>query len=139
MSLAVLADAANVSGEGKLNILGIFTDVNPSRVPFVLPQAYIVAVLECPPAEAGLDKIVTYKLIDDEGRQVFTLEQTMTVPTPVRPGARTKINVVIGVGGLRFERTGDYQLSVLVSGEEKRSVPLLVNEPSAPEPLQEAE
>lgn len=42
VNLALLADYANVSQDGKLNIMGIFQEVNPPVLPFALPQMYLV-------------------------------------------------------------------------------------------------
>ena len=51
VTLAVLADYANVSQDGKLNIMGIFQEVNPPLLPFTLPQMYLVLSLTAGPAE----------------------------------------------------------------------------------------
>src|SRR5215217_3944288 len=49
VKLAVLADYANVSQDGKLNIMGIFQEINAPSLPFPLPQMFLVVPFE----EAG--------------------------------------------------------------------------------------
>ena len=63
VTLAVLADYANVSQDGKLNIMGIFQEVNPSEIPFVLPQMYLVLSLTAGPAEVGLARNIRIPLL----------------------------------------------------------------------------
>jgi hypothetical protein len=51
VTVAVLADYANVSQDGKLNIMGIFQEINATSLPFVLPQMYLVMSFSAgPPA-----------------------------------------------------------------------------------------
>ena len=51
VKLALLADYANVTAEGKLNILGIFDRINVVGVPAVHPQMHFILRLEAHPAE----------------------------------------------------------------------------------------
>ena len=46
VKLAVLADYANVTSDGKLNILGIFDRMNVLNLPAVHPQMNLVLRLE---------------------------------------------------------------------------------------------
>lgn len=133
VTLAVLADYANLSREGKLNVMGIFSNINPSKIPFNLPMAYIVTSFEASLAEVNTNKTVRLALIDVEGGELFGVEQELIVPQPPLPGVRPNMTGIMAVNNLRFEKSGDYQLSVLINGEEKRSVPLRVNEPTTGE------
>jgi len=45
ISFAVFADAANLSQEGKLNILGVFDAVQVSAFPSVHPRTHLVVRL----------------------------------------------------------------------------------------------
>ena len=42
VSFAIFADAANLSQEGKLNILGVFDAVQVGQTPTVHPRAHLV-------------------------------------------------------------------------------------------------
>ena len=53
VTLAVLADHANVSDQGKLNILGIFDRILASNFPAVHPQLHPVLRFSASPAERG--------------------------------------------------------------------------------------
>ena len=130
VTLAVLADYANVSQDGKLNIMGIFQEVNPPVLPFQLPQMYLVVSFEAGPAEFNSVKNIRIALLDSDGNERLALEGRVQVPRPPRPGSRAFINQTIGLNGVSFERAGDYEFAILIGGETRGRVALHVNEPS---------
>jgi hypothetical protein len=129
VNVAVLADYANVSQDGKLNIMGIFQEINPPVLPFQLPQMYLVLSFSAGPAEFETNRDIRVALLHSDGQEVLTLGAQMRVPRPNRPGSRAYINEAVGLAGVMFERHGDYAFSVLVGDDEKANVPLHVNEP----------
>ncbi len=128
-TLGVLADYANISQEGKLNIMGIFQEINPPVLPFTLPMMFLVLNFEASAAEFDTDKAIKVALLNADGKQLIGLEQTLRVPQSKRPGSRAYMSAVLGFAGAKFEQAGDYAFSILVGGEEKRNIPLHVNEP----------
>jgi hypothetical protein len=130
VNLAVLADYANVSQDGKLNIMGIFQEVNPPVLPFALPQMYLVVSFTAGPAEFDSVKNIRIALLDNDGNEMLALEGQAQVPRPPRPGRRPFINQVIGLNAVGFERSGDYEFSILIDGETRETVSLHVNDPS---------
>ncbi len=129
VTVAVLADYANVSQDGKLDIMGIFQEVNPPTLPFALPQMYLVLSFSAGPAEFGSVRNIRIPLLHSDGQEILVLEAQMQVPRANRPGSRAYINEAIGLAGVTFDRPGDYAFSVLVGDDEKATVPLHVNEP----------
>lgn len=129
ITLGVLSDYASVSQDGKLNIMGVFGEINAPVLPFVLPVMYLVLTFEASPAEVDSDKSLRVALLDADGNQIFAMEQPIKVPHPKRPGSTVLMNAVMALAGARFEKTGDYVFSILIGGDEKRRVPLHVNEP----------
>ena len=130
VNLAVLADYANVSQDGKLNIMGIFQEVNPPVLPFALPQMYLVISFEAGPAEFGSTKNVRIALLESDGSEMLALEGQTEVPRPPRPGSRAFMNQVIGLNGITFQQPGDYAFSILVGGETKETIGLHVHKPT---------
>ncbi len=131
VTLAVLADYANVSQDGKLNIMGIFQEINAVSLPIPLPQMYLVASFEAGPAEFDSQKQLRVVLLDNDGNEKLALEGQVQVPRPPRPGSRAYINEAIGLAGVPFDSAGDYAFAILVGGETKATVPLHVNDLSA--------
>lgn len=130
VKLATLADFASVTKEGKLNILGIFDQVNPPSLPYVHPNMYLVIIYNASPAESGVTKDVNVVMMDADGNQMISLQQQVTVPPPSHPGSRVQINQLMALAGVKFNTSGDYQFSVLIDNDEKGSVSLRVNEPA---------
>jgi hypothetical protein len=128
VNVAVLADYANVSQDGKLNIMGIFQEINAPELPLQLPQMYLVLSFTAGPAEFGLVRDIRVVLLHSDGQEVFALEAQMQVPNAARPGRRAYINETIGLAGVPFQQAGDYAFSILVGDDEKATVPLYVND-----------
>lgn len=136
VTLAVTCDYANVSQEGKLNILGVSLGVEPPFLPYQVPQLYLVISFEAGPAEFGTQKDARIALLESDGTEMLALEGPIPVERPDRPGSRAHINQVVALEGLAFEKSGDYAFHILVNGEEKRTVPYYVNEPQQQLPPQ---
>jgi hypothetical protein len=130
VNVAVLADYANVSQDGKLNIMGIFQEINPPFLPFPLPQMYLVLSFSAGPAEFDTDRNLRIALLHTDGQELLTLEAQMRVPRSKREGSRAYINEAVGLAGVVFERPGDYAFYVLIGDDEKAAVPIHVNEPA---------
>lgn len=126
-TLALLADAANVSQEGKLNVLGAFANINTRAVPTVHPNMTLVLRFEASAAEAGESKRVQALLLDADGarQEGAGFEARFEVPPP-QAGRRIRMHTIVNLVGTRFEREGDYQLAILINGDQKAEIPLSV-------------
>jgi hypothetical protein len=80
VKLAVLADFASITREGKLNILGIFDEINAPKLPVQLPIFYLVASYEAGPAEFETEKSTQIAVTDADGNVMVRLEQKITDP-----------------------------------------------------------
>ena len=139
VTLALLADYANVSGDGKLNIMGIFDTIFVDRLPAMHPQMQLIMRLEANPAEAGSKKKLEIKLMTADGRQVLSVaaEMGFELKDPSKPiGETMRADHIITLGNIRFDAPGDYQFAILVNDDEKCSVPVKVRlrqQPALPE------
>jgi hypothetical protein len=129
VKLAVLADHASISLEGKLNIMGIFDEINPPRLPVALPIFYVVVSYSTRATEFEADKNLEIALQTEDGRILVRLQQLVHVPRPPRPGARGTVNQVHALVGLPFEDEGSYQFVISVDGQPIGDIPLRVNAP----------
>lgn len=125
-----MADYANVSQDGKLNIMGIFQEINPPVLPFALSQMYLVLGFTAGPAEFGSVRKLRIPLLHSDGQEILAMEAEMPVPSARPPGSRAYINETIGLAGVTFPRPGDYAFSILIGDDEKATVPIHVNDPS---------
>lgn len=138
VGLALLADYANVTADGKLNILGLFDTIVADRFPAVHPQMQLIFQLEAHPSEAGKQKQVEVRLMTEDGRTVLAMSSDMALQLKdtLRPIAEMmKSQQIIGFHGVRFEKPGTYQFAILVNGDTKKTVSLKVQERKLPQAI----
>lgn len=126
IDLAVVADAANVSQEGKLNILGIFDTIWAREFPFRHASMVFVVRVGADFTEQGVHPMEV-RLVDADGEQIFSAEGPLQV-TGGTPGRAIKPHIVMGLSGVAFPRAGDYAFEILIDGRHMRSVPLYIVE-----------
>ena len=130
VTLAVAADYANVSSDGKLNIMGIFQELTPPSFPAVVPQMYLVLSWDAGPAEFGTERDVRITIMGpDPGEQNVSLNTRVVVPEALRPGERVVFNQILDIKGLPLLRSGPHAIYILLRDDEKARVPLYVREP----------
>ena len=130
VKLALVADGANVSREGKLNLLGIFDTLFARSFPTTHPQMQLVIRFEAAPAEAGSTRQVDIQLVADDGRVLFRLPGALTVPQRGF-GDAIRMDHVLTLNHVQFERPGRYRFDVLLDGQVAAAVPLQVEEVAA--------
>jgi hypothetical protein len=125
VNLAVLCDAANVSSEGKLNILGEFDSIQAASFPLVYPTMVLVVRLEAHPTEIGEHRL-KLQLIDADGADVVPpLEGEFETGAAPFPGVPVRTApIILQMHGVRFEAPGHYSFELLVDGHHLRSLPL---------------
>ena len=111
----VLCDFASLGEDGKLNLLGIFTDVRPPALPYVVMQMSVVVVYEVGPE--GLPEPfppLSISLRDPLGQPMFTVDTPVVVRPPRHPPApgRERVNHLTGFVGLQLPMAGEYQFEI---------------------------
>ena len=124
VAFALLADAANVSREGKLNVLGAFDRIYGSKFPLTWPRMVLVTRFVASAAEFGAEKSLEIVTLDADGKRLGGATGKMRVPT-AQSGRQLKINHVLPMT-VTFPAPGGYSIEILVNGESKATVPLEV-------------
>jgi hypothetical protein len=131
VTLALLADYANVTAEGKLNILGIFDRITVQELPAVHTQMHLVLRLEAAAADQNRSHNVEIRLQDPEGRSVLDVRGDL-VPHSV-PGRTSATNQILTFNNVQLNRAGSHAFVVRVDGAIRAEVPLGVEvAPSGP-------
>ncbi len=127
VALAVLADYANISREGKLNIMGIFDTIFSPQFPATHPQAQLIIRFEADISEAETKKSLEIRLIDEDGKTLMTVPGEMVLGK-AQAGEQLKSEGLVTMNNMVFPRAGRYEFKILVNGEHKATVPLKVLE-----------
>lgn len=136
--LLLAADHANVAQTGKLNVMGIFNDINAPTFPVRHPAMHLVVKLAAELGEFSQQRRVTVKLLDEDGVEMVNLGQDINLP--IRAGARRpEFNFIMELRDLVFPRPGVYEFAVYVDKDFKRSLPIYVHEARPPEQGAESE
>ena len=125
--LAVLADAANTTAEGKLNILGEFNVLLAARVPTKWPRMFLVFKLETEPGEVGKHSL-RLRIIDDDGQptaQEIKGELEFT-PSRYATGVPMSGTMIFDIRDALFSKYGTYEFEIYVDNDRIQTVPLHV-------------
>ena len=126
--LIVAADYANLTGNGKLNVMGIFNELNPHEYPYTHPTMYLVIKLRAELGEFNQKRSLTIKMVDQDGHDLFALPGEFEVPE-MKEGRRPEVNVMLSLNNLEFPSPGIYQFIVMVDKDNKGSVSIQANPP----------
>ncbi|SRR5258708_7517038 len=121
LSFLHVADYANVTGDQKLNVMGIFGNITASGFPTVHPEMYLVAQLSASAAEYGRQFKLSIKLLDeDASKELISFAQDISVPVG-QGGLPVQMNVNLRLVNTLFPSPGTYEFVVLVDGDDKGS------------------
>ena len=115
VSFALFADSANISQEGKLNILGVFDALQVVSVPAVHPRATMVVRIKALPDDAGRH-VLAFSWAGPEGDEMWSSSGELEVGSPP-PGA-TELDVpVIAAIDLPIQTGGTHVMRVALDGD----------------------
>jgi hypothetical protein len=136
LKLGLLADFANKSADGKLNILGVFDRIWAQRFPALHPEMKLVLRFAVHPAEIGEAKKFKIRMVTDDGQSVFELDGEMRLNKPAQPlpvGEMIHVDQILALNGFPIPSAGRYEFVIMVNGEVKGTVPLTATvRPPAP-------
>lgn len=125
LKFILVADAANVSREGKLNIAGEFNTMFGTTLPLVWPFMVIVVRLEAHPGE-GPDHAAQFRVTDQDGHPILE-----SPPMPINfhgggSGIPARADLRLALAGVAFPQFGDYTVHLLVDGVQRGDTTMYV-------------
>ena len=123
--MAFLADEANVSQEGKLNVLGIFDRIGGSSFPLVHPRMIFAFRVQAEFGDGGRRFPVRIRLMDEDGGMLFEANGEIGAPE-VSPGEWATANQIFTLVGVQFPRPGSYKFVVNVDDLPPHETPFAV-------------
>lgn len=127
ISFAVFADAANVSQEGKLNVLGIFDALQVGGFPSVHPRTHFVARLKGAASEAG-DHTLAFRWLNPRGDELWSSAGELHLQAGPNQALDMELPV-IAVVDLPLDVGGPYLMQLLLDGAPTAEVRLFVSGP----------
>jgi hypothetical protein len=120
LAFALFADSANVSVEGKLNILGVFDALQVASVPTVHPRATVVMRLKGALDEAGTHR-VTLAWISPEGMELWTSSGDLEIGPPPSGAIEMDFPLILTFD-LPIPVSGTHTLAVSIDDELQAEV-----------------
>jgi hypothetical protein len=115
LSFALFADAANISQEGKLNILGVFDALQVGTLPTVHPRATLIVRLKALADDVGRHTLAL-TWVGPAGDELWSSSGELEVGAPP-PGAAELDVPVIAAIDLPIQEAGTHGMRVAVDGE----------------------
>jgi hypothetical protein len=132
VTFAVFADAANLSQEGKLNVLGVFDALQVGALPAVHPRAHLVVHLKGTTTDVGRHT-VTLRWINPQGSELWTSTGELNVGQP--PSGVTEMDLpLIAQIDLPIDGTGGYRMTISLDDRQNTEVPVQVRTVQAVRP-----
>jgi hypothetical protein len=124
VSFALFADAANLSQEGKLNVLGVFDALQVGAIPAVHPRAHLVVHLKGTSMDVG-PHTVTLRWLNPAGSELWSSTGDLNVGPP--PSGVTEMDLpLIAQIDLPIDAAGGYTMSIALDGALTADVPVQV-------------
>ena len=126
VSFALFADAANLSQEGKLNILGVFDALQVAGFPAVHPRAHLVVHLKGTQHDVGTHSL-SLRWVNPQGNELW--ESTGGVEVGPPPASAVEMDLpIIAQIDLPMDGPGGYSLRIALDGESLAMVPVHVRQ-----------
>jgi hypothetical protein len=127
ITLGLLADAANVTAEGKINILGEFNIIRAPELPITVASFTLVFRLEADGNEPA-DHTFQIRLLDEDGNLVRALaDGTFQLVDSIYEGVPRRIQGIVPIALATFDRVGTFTFDILVDNQRPPGTPAEVH------------
>jgi hypothetical protein len=130
VAFAIFADAANLSQEGKLNVLGMFDALQVAAFPAVHPRAHLVVHLKGTVADVGTHAL-SLRWVNPHGQELWESTGNLDVGQPPSTSGEMDLPVIAMID-LPMDIAGRFQLVVSLDGSPIAQVPVLVRQVATP-------
>jgi hypothetical protein len=129
ISFAVFADSANISQEGKLNVLGVFDAVQVAAFPTVHPRTHFVVRVKANSEDAG-SHVLAFRWLSPMDEELWTSSGEMTVASPPNPVFEVDLPIIASID-LPLKSAGQYRMEVVLDGKPTAEARLIVSGPQS--------
>ncbi|MBA2708617.1 MAG: hypothetical protein H0U59_12505 [Gemmatimonadaceae bacterium] len=125
ISFAVFADGANLSQEGKLNVLGVFDALQVGGFPALHPRTHFVVRLKGSVEDTG-PHTLTFNWVNPGGEMLWSSDGELNVAPGPNPAFEMDLPI-IAVIDLPLNLPGLYTMQVALDGNPTAEVRLFVS------------
>lgn len=121
--LSLACDDAEARPDGKLDIHGVFNELNAPGFPAAQDRMTVVFVMEW---ERDVRGSVPFRadLVDEQGQKVLTIQGHTEVHAPAASGAPATTRLVMPLERVVFPHPGAYRFVLSARGREVEGIPL---------------
>lgn len=130
IAFALFADAANLSQEGKLNILGVFDAVQVGTLPGMHPRAHLVLRFKGSRDDFGAHAL-TLQWLNPKGTELWNTTGTIDVGAPPT-GVNEMDMPLVAPMDLPFDLSGTYLMRISLDDRVAAEIPLQVRAAAPP-------
>lgn len=117
VSFALFADAANLSQEGKLNILGVFDAVHVGQFPALHPRATLVVRLKGTAADIGTHEM-TMRWVNPRETVLWNSSAELAIQSPPNATGEMDMPIIVQID-LPLDIVGSYAMVIEIDGEAR--------------------
>lgn len=129
--LFLAAEYANVTNDGKLNVMGVFNDIFSYNFPTRSLSLHLVGKLGADPGEDNLLCNFTIQLLDENGHQIMDISGPIEIQKSDK-GRKPEVNLILELKDIVFPRPGVYQFVLSIEKDLKCELNIYVNQIEAP-------
>ncbi len=128
ISFAVFADAANLSQDGKLNVLGIFDALHVSGFPSVHPRVHFVVRVKGSSSDVGTHQLA-FHWTNPHDSELWSSTGELQVEAGPAPALQMDIPI-IAVLDLPLDSPGQYTMRLVLDGKPVNGATVIVDGPA---------
>src|SRR5256885_2332818 len=113
ISFAVFADAANLSQEGKLNVLGVFDAVQVAGLPTIHPRTHFIVRVKADGSDVGTHKL-TFRWVSPSEEELWSSSGELNVAQAPNPVFEVDLPI-IAVVDLPLNMAGPYTIAIILA------------------------
>ena len=116
LNLMVVADAANISNSGSLNLLGEFNTLISEEAPFALVGKVLVVRFQGTPNDVG-QHVLGFRLLDPDRGLIWASPDTaVQYPPSPMPGIPARLQGIVALPNFVLPAAGTYEVEILLDG-----------------------
>lgn len=112
---------------GKLSVIGVFDTLFSKQTPVVHPHWCVAVKFRFEKIEEG-QKRLRLSIADADGQAVLPAIDMPIVANIPNDLPSVTVNLVVNIGGVKFERFGEYSIDLAIDGRQEGSTPLYVRQ-----------